>query len=198
MTCGGTAALLETIRRMSPRLKKEADVNRFRVLTVAVTFAAVILAPTTAHAGGVWDPNEPGHRLDIRWVGVYRQADGLMRVTMTFYDPVRIRWFNPRTHPSRVTVGFTDDPKKASSFWFVNFFRNRANRLSAQLCEGGSGCGNVAGVARPNAFTIRFWTPPFDCCAAGWSFQGITREARAARPGHYPPIIDRTKWGIVS
>jgi hypothetical protein len=45
---------------------------------------------------GMWDPNESGHRLDMRWVGVYFEADGRFRVTVTFYDRVRMRWFAQR------------------------------------------------------------------------------------------------------
>jgi hypothetical protein len=43
-----------------------------------------------AVAGGVWDPNEPKTRLDIRWVGVVAQ-DGRFRVTITFHHRVRFR-----------------------------------------------------------------------------------------------------------
>ncbi len=65
--------------------------GRIRVLAVVLALGFIVLGPIPAQAGSVWDPNEPGHRLDIRWVGVYQQPDGLMRVTISFHDRVRVR-----------------------------------------------------------------------------------------------------------
>lgn len=71
------------------RLKKVGirSVTRLRAIAIALSLASIISTATPAHAGSVWDPNEPGHRLDIRWAGVTIQADGRMRVTITFLLP---------------------------------------------------------------------------------------------------------------
>jgi hypothetical protein len=50
--------------------------GRIRVLAVVLALGSIMLSPVPAHAGSVWDANDPAHRLDIRWVGVYQQADG--------------------------------------------------------------------------------------------------------------------------
>ena len=165
--------------------------NRFQVWTVAVTLAAIVLAPIPAHAASVWDPNERGHRQDIRWVGVYHQADGRLRVTMTFYDPVRIWWFGAPDGRWHVVAAMTNNSKRHYAEWDVAFFRNPHNNLSAELCQFFNGCFVVASVARPNAFTIRSWIRPPDCCVAGWALSAYTPTARG-------PFIDTTKRGIVS
>jgi hypothetical protein len=175
-------------------------VIRFRVRAVLLVFAVVLATPTSALAGSVWDPDDPGYGLDIRWVGVYEQLDGRMRVTMSFHTPVRLRWFNTGDLREwrRVVVGFTD--RSIPPYYFVSFFRNWQGGLSAQLCEGGSGCTAVVRVRRPDPFTIRArvglfpsWGP-----GIGWRFRGITTEAQAKPPRVRPIVIDRSRWGIVT
>jgi len=161
---------------------------------VSLALALVVLAPLPARAGSVWDPNEPIHRLDIRWVGATMQADGRLRVTVTFYDRVRIRWFRHTDsfwpqRPSMV-VGATTD-RAIDPYMFAMFFRDQHGRLKAILCEGGSGCGPVTAVTRPNAITIRArfellpWFP-----TDGWHFRAWSANYRGE-------ILDRTGWGII-
>jgi hypothetical protein len=171
---------------------------RSRLLAVPIALALVIVAPTAAVAGSVWDPNEPRYGLDMRWVGVYVQADGRMRVTMSFHTPVRLRWFNPADDWTRVYVGFTDRP--IPPYYFLSFFRNRRGGLSAQLCESGSGCTAIVRVRRPDRFTIRARVGLFPSWGpnVGWRFRGITTEASAKPPRHRPLVIDRTAWGKVT
>lgn len=83
---------------------------RSRLRAVPLALALLMVAPSLASAGSVWDPNDPAYGLDIRWTGVYVQADGKMRVTMSFHAPVRLRWFNRSNDWTRVFVGFTDRP----------------------------------------------------------------------------------------
>jgi hypothetical protein len=171
---------------------------RSRLRAVPLALALLMVTPSLASAGSVWDPDDPPYALDIRWTGVYEQADGKMRVTMSFHAPVRLRWFNRGNDWTRVFVGFTDRP--IPPYYFVAFFRNRAGRLRAQLCEGGSGCTAIASVSRPNRFTIRAridlfpsWGPD-----VGWRFRGITREAQPKPPKRRPLVIDGTTWSVVT
>ena len=169
--------------RTDPAQKDTMD--GFRITAVVLAFATIVMAPVSARAGSVWDPNEPGHRLDIRWIGVYQQADGRMRITMTFHDHVRIRWFGTRAGRASASVGFTND-RSISPFWFVYLFQNRHHRLSARLCEGGSNCGTVVRVGRPNAVTIRTWIRPlYGLSFSGFSFKGFSN-------------FDSTTWGVVT
>jgi hypothetical protein len=165
---------------------------------LALTLALLMSTPGVAYAGSVWDPDEPGYPLDIKWVGVYVQADGRMRVTMSFHAPVRLRWFNYGNSWHRVKVGFTDRP--FPPFFFVSFWRRWNGGLSAQFCEGGSGCTQIVSVTRPDRFTIRARVGMFDGYGpdVGWRFRGITTEARPRPPRHLPLVIDRTIWGHVS
>ena len=165
--------------------------NRLRISVFLLVVATSLSTPTTASAGGVWDPDEAGHRLDIRWVGFYQQPDGRMRITMTFYDRVRMRWFGPRSGNSGAAIDFTDDLSLPRNY-FVVLFQNQHHGLSAQLCAAGSSCGPVVGVVRPNAITIRAWVRPLFELSTGFFFQGgSSKEAGCCR-------IDKTKWGIVS
>jgi hypothetical protein len=165
-----------------------------RLGLVSLTLAFLVLAPLPAHAGSVWDANEPIHRLDIRWVGATMQADGRLRVTVTFYDQVRVRWFRQTESwwPSRpgLVVGSTID-RSVRPYMFIMFFRNQRGRLKAIICEGGSGCGPVTRVKRPNAITVR---ARFDLAPyfphAGWFF-------RAWSANYSGEILDRTGWGVI-
>jgi hypothetical protein len=110
-----------------------------------------------------------------------------VRVTVTFYDRLRTRWF--KDHPA-VLVGFTHD-KSIKPYFTAYFFRNRAHNLKAQLCESGSNCGPVVGVARPNATTIRTsLTPLYGHPDVGFFFKASTKGGGS--------IIDRTVWGTVT
>jgi hypothetical protein len=180
-------------------LVNEEDASmRSRLRAISLALALVIVTPTVALAGSVWDPNDPGYGLDIRWVGVYVQADGRMRVTMSFHTPVRLRWFNLENDWKRVYVGFTDRP--IPPYYWVGFFRKRSGGLFAQLCEGGSGCTGIVRVRRPDRFTIRARVDLFPSWGpnVGWSFRGITTKARPEPPRHRPLVIDRTVWGTVT
>lgn len=168
---------------------------RSRLRAVPIALALLMVTPSLASAGSVWDPDDPSYPLDIRWTGVYMQADGKMRVTMSFHAPVRLRWFNRGNDWSRVFVGFTNLP--IPPYYFVAFFRNRAGKLRAQLCESGSICTAIVPVSRPDRFTIRARVESFGP-GAGWRFRGITREADAEPPKRRPLVIDGTTWGVVT
>lgn len=154
-----------------------------RVGVAAIAALLVVAIPTPSHADGVWDPDEPGHRLDIRWVGVYQEDDGRFRVTITFYDRVRPRWFHQWR--ASATVGLTTDPEHEWWVYFAHFFRD-SGRLKARLCESGSTCGSDVRVSRPNAQTIRVRFAG----GSDWDFSGWT--------GRDPPWIDRTRWQKVT
>jgi hypothetical protein len=169
-----------------------------RALPVALVLV-VVPPPIVAHAGSAWDPDDPAHHLDVRWVGVYMQADGRMRVTMSFYAPVRLRWFNDDRGWRRAYVGFSDRPA-IPPFYFVGFFRDRGGGLSAQFCEGGSICSRVVRATRPDRSIIRATVDLFREYGpgVGWRFRGITTGARAAPPRDLPRLIDRTVIGFVT
>jgi hypothetical protein len=164
---------------------------RGRAISVLVVIlAASLLASDPARAGSVWDPNEQGHRLDIRWVGVYELTGGRIRVTITFYDKVRLRWFGERNDPS-LGVRFTDNPDLPANF-FLGFFLNAHHRLMAQECESGSACTDSVPVSRPNAITLRTWIgfPDQRGPRSGWPFRAISVGPRR--------LLDKTAWGVVS
>jgi hypothetical protein len=164
--------------------------GRIRVFAVVLALGSIILGPVPAQAGSVWDPNEPGHRLDIRWAGVYQQADGLMRVTISFHDPVRIRWFENRNDATLV-VGLYFAKQANAEAWDVTFYRNAHDRLLADLCELASSCVSVARVRHPDKRTIRVRLDPFYS-----PFTDSPFRARSQRPGG--GLIDRTGWGVVT
>jgi hypothetical protein len=165
-------------------------------LAVLISLACVLLVAAPATAGSAWDPNDAGYRLDIRWVGVYQESDGQLRITVVFYDPVRLKWFRTGSgspFESRSAVAFTDD-RDIPPYLFVAFFVNNRHRLRAALCEGGSGCNGVVKVHRPNRWTIRARVTPFGGFgpAVGWSFRGMSWLKGFAHP------TDRTRWGVVT
>jgi len=175
--------------------------SRIRVLAVVLALGSIILSPMPAHAGSVWDVNDPGHRPDIRWVGAYQQADGRLRVTVSFYGRVRNRWFNRPVGvlaglgpwSANLRVGFTDD-RTIGEYWFALFQRTRHRGLIAWLCESGSGCSGPAHVGRPDRRTIRARIPTFTGFgpAPGWFFRGVSRTH------DLKTVIDRTRWGILT
>jgi hypothetical protein len=177
--------------------------SHIRILAVVLALGSIILSPMPAHAGSVWDANDPGHRLDIRWVGVYQQADGRIRVTVSFYGRVRNRWFNrplsrnigiPATS-ANLQVGFSDN--RINEFFFAGFLRTRHRGLVAWLCETGSGCSTTYGVhvGRPDRRTIRVRIPRFAFDddfgpVPGWYFRGVSWTH------DFKTKLDRTRWGV--
>lgn len=160
---------------------------------MVLVLAAGVLAASPVRASSVWDRNEPGHRLDIRWVGVYEQSDGRIRVTATFYDSVRLSWFKETGSWHALSVGFTDDPQIGPYFFLDVFVRN--HRLKARLCENGSAC-TVARVSRPNGATLRTRIGFDDGRGphSGWRFRGTS----ALTTSNPPRVIDKTAWGKVT
>jgi hypothetical protein len=167
--------------------------KRVGLALVTLSLAVTLLAVSPAHAGGAWDPNEPIHRLDIRWVGAYEQADGRLRVTITFYDPVRLRWFERLRFGSLSTLVVAFTPDRDQRPFMFGLFGRRGDRLIAAMCESGSNCGG-ARVRRPNRFTIRAWFDEFDALpGAGWSFRGFSWRGSGGRD-----LLDRTRWSTVT
>jgi hypothetical protein len=171
--------------------------KRILLFALVLAMGSVFVGPLPARAGGLWDPNEPGHRLDIRWVGVYEQTGGRIRVTLTFYDKVRpLKWFGGRDAPrAALSVGFTDDPRLPPNFT-VSFFLNAHLRLRARECESGSACTDPVRVSRPNAITLRTWIgfPDRRGPRSGWPFRATSQFANTASL----VTIDRTAWGTVT
>jgi hypothetical protein len=173
--------------------------SRIRILVVLLALGSIVLNPAPAHAGSVWDANDPGRKLDIRWVGVYQQADDRMRVTVSFYGRVRNRWFNRPGHlegveawTANLRVGFTED-RARGAFFFALFLRSRHNGLVAWLCEAGSGCAGPARTHRVDRDTIRarILGPPYGP-APGWYFraESYTHDLETR--------IDRTRQGVLT
>jgi hypothetical protein len=160
---------------------------------LVLTLIGLMLAPGAAFAGSVWDPNEEGHVLDIRWVGVYVQADGRLRVTISFHDPVRVRWFNRAGDWPRATV-------LLDGAYYLVFSRTRSGHLSAKLCEGGSGCTARVAATRPTTKSIRAVVDLFPGYGPtiGSSFHAVTREATVEPPRRRPLVIDRTAGARVT
>ena len=166
--------------------------KRLSASAAVLTLALLVAAPTPARAGSVWDPNDPIRRLDLRWIGSYMQADGRLRVTITFHERVRLRWFERFRygHLSSMIVPFTQD-RGVRPFWWAVFGR-RGDGLVAWMCEGGSSC-FPGRVTRPSPTSIRGWFPSESFMpGAGWFFRG-----RTARRGS-GELLDRTRWGMVS
>lgn len=164
--------------------------RRAGVRAAIAALAFVTLLPSGAQAASVWDPNEPTYPLDIRWIGAYRESDGQLRVTISFYHPVRFRWFD-RLQDLQLTsmVVLFAGEAGGQPIWFA-VFGKRDNRLRMQLCESGSGCHEEARVTRPNRFTIR---ARFGMVPDGAAFRG-----RSTRGGWKGEILDLTAWGTVT
>jgi hypothetical protein len=168
--------------------------RRLGVEIVSVALLLAVFTPTPARAGGVWDPNEPIHRLDIRWIGAYEQpSDGLLRVTVVFYDRLQRRWFGPvlPARSSSMVVRF-ESPYDQIARMAIG---RGGPRLVAAMCES-VGCVRSR-VARPNPFTIRAWFDVgdlfFSFPHAGWRFRG-----RSARGTDASRTLDLTQWGTVT
>ena len=176
--------------------------NRFRILIFLSVLAASALAPATAQAGGVWDPDDPGHRFDIRWAGAY-WSDGVMRVTIKFYDPVRLRWFNHINDWPRVDVRFygesTSGPQEGIYGYDVEFFVTRNQRLQARLCWTGHSCWYGRRVFRPSPTMLRVWVSSADSQEPhpGWRFSAQTTQRKPPNAYSSPRVIDRTGWSTV-
>lgn len=164
--------------------------RRAGVHAAIMALAFVTLLPTGAQAASVWDPNEPTRRLDMRWIGAYVESDGQLRVTISFYHPVRLRWFDRLRdlELSSMVVLFADEAG-GQPIWFA-VFGKRDSRLRAQLCESGSVCVEEARVTRPDRFTIRV--------RFGRGLDGSAFRGRSTRGGWNGEILDLTAWGIVT
>lgn len=160
--------------------------GRRSACVAVLVFVFSVIMPWTARAGSVWDPNDLQQRLDIRWVGVAIQADGRVRVTLTFHDPVKTWQFKDRL----VQVQF--GPSRGAPYVEENFFLTRTHRLKAVTCFGGSGCLDGVRVLRPNPRSIRArFTFPNAYDPADWLFRGLTTAQPQGR------ILDRTRWSSV-
>jgi hypothetical protein len=160
---------------------------------VIASLALVLLPATPARAASVWDPDDPIYRLDIRWVGAYEQADGRIRLTISFHHRVRLRWFEPLQMGtfSTLVVSFSAD-RNQEAFTFALFGRENG-RLVAAMCEDQEGCGRGL-LRRPNRRTIRAWFDPGALTPhAGWAFR-----ARSWRHSGGVDPLDRTAWGMVT
>jgi hypothetical protein len=166
---------------------------QIRTLAVVIAVMSVALNAVPARAASVWDPNDPARRLDIRWVA-YQQADGRMRLTVSFYGRFHKGWLNTtRGAPSssNLYVGFTHD-RTIPEYWFALFSRTPRGRLVAWLCESGSSCVDRSRVRRVDRDTIRvrlrndFGHGP----APGWYFRASSYTHDLKTP------IDRTQWGV--
>jgi hypothetical protein len=125
--------------------------------------------------------------LDIRWVGVYEQADGRIRVTATFYDRVRLKWFREAPSWHAFSVAFTEDPRLSPYLFLDVLFKD--HRLKAELCESGSDC-TGAKVVRLNgtAFRTRIGFVDRPSPQSGWLFRATSANTTADPPY----VIDRT------
>jgi hypothetical protein len=166
--------------------------GRISVLAVVLALSSVVSLAVPARAGSVWDENDPGRRLDIRWVGAYQQIDGRMRVTVSFYAPVRKRWFNRGN--VRDAISLNSNMFVRFGAYFFQFLRTRrSGRLVAWLCEAGSGCAGPARTHRVDRDTIRarILGPPYGP-APGWYFraESYTHDLETR--------IDRTRQGVLT
>jgi hypothetical protein len=159
---------------------------------IGVALALVAVLPSSARASGVWDPNEPIRRLDMRWVGVFDQADGRLRVTITFHERVRLRWFDVLRFAELTSMVVPFRPAAGQQADWFAVFGKRHGRVRAQMCAGGSGCGE-ARVKRPDPFTIRARFSALGRPPTGWVFRG-----RSTRGGWDGAILDRTPRGTIT
>jgi hypothetical protein len=168
--------------------------RRIAPAIVATSLMFVILTGVPVRGAGVWDPNEPITRLDIRWVGAYEQVDGRIRLTITFYHPLRLRWFDPIQMGtlSTLVVTFSQVRDERVAFTFAVFGRHR-DRVIAVMCEDQTGC-RRGSLRRPNPRTLRVWFEPGALTPhAGWFFR-----ARSWRDSGGVDLLDRTAWRRVT
>ena len=164
--------------------------TRLRVVALALSLASILSTATPAHAGSVWDPNEPGQRLDIRSVGVTFQANGRMRITMTFFIPSRtdgsIGVFHghqirpPSTWSSRPTASSPGSTSR-SSCWSVRMDCLRGSAIAASPAVPGSvWLGRTPPRSGSRSLpTRRGWASPAHPPPVGSSVPGV--EARSVR-----------------
>ncbi len=149
-------------RHTLPRHAKGNVLKQLRLGVAAALAVLVLVIPTPSYAGSVWDPDEAGHHLDVRWAGVYEQGDGRLRITITFYDRIRQRLIGGGRV---VRVEFAPD----RDAYYYAYFSHDSGRWWASLCESGSTCPSSGPVFRPNAKTLRVrLTGPPD---TDWNFR---------------------------
>jgi hypothetical protein len=132
------------------------------VILLSLLLAMSIVTPAWA-ASSAWDPNDTSNVLDLRWVGTYRQDPDTVRVSITFWNPVRDwmlkcwgQYCGSRRSLLLESLGLLHFQTAGSMY--VTYMPSRG--WGATLFDGGSS--GVIGqypAAHPNPHTFLVWLP---------------------------------------
>jgi hypothetical protein len=126
---------------------------------LALVWGASVAAPVGAANTG-WDPEDMTGRFDLRWVGVYRQDTGAVRLDISLWDPVR-KWMlarHPTTGPRRSlsvrSIGLSEARVYGAGYIF---FREESQRWVMEWAD--TRLMFRAAVSHPNAYLFQVWFP---------------------------------------
>lgn len=129
--------------------------RRGALLSTVLSLSFVVSLVSPAHAASTgWDPNDMDGRMDLRWVGVYRQDADTVRIGITFWNPVR-QWMlpDPFRSPRRLIV-WSDGYLEASIYGqgYI-YFSTEKDRWLIEWIDAGSG------MPFPRSFPVAHPTP---------------------------------------
>jgi hypothetical protein len=109
-------------------------------------------------------PDDVVGRLDLRWVGVYREDADSVRVSITFWDPVR-RWMLPSLGDTLDSRGYSlivisRGLEAAQIFGRGRIHATKSGRWTTTWYDGGSlGVLDHFETAHPDPYTFLVWLP---------------------------------------
>jgi hypothetical protein len=169
--------------------------RRGTLASVTLSLLMVCVASPANAAGTAWDPDDVGGRLDLRWVGVYREDADTVRVSISLWDPVR-SWMLPRPdhwrHLMVRSEGFFDAGIYGEGFIFFSSERNRW--VMEWIDAGSAGLVGRFRASHPNPNLFQVWLPTEHATAiAVWSCDHgrLGQLPSCSRdPSNPPQIVD--------
>jgi hypothetical protein len=136
-------------------------------ILLSLLFAVSVVSPANASPTG-WDPDDVRTRLDLRWIGVYRQDPDTVRVSITLWDPVRDWMLSGRDwmHSGdllgkRQLYIVATNPPPASGIYGQGYIHSVDNDWWVGWVDSGSGqpFSHPFRAVHPNAYTFLVFLP---------------------------------------
>ena len=162
-------------------------------ILLSLSFVISLVSPAQAASTG-WDPNDVDGRLDLRWVGVYRQDADTVRVAITLWDPVR-DWSLPRPDYWRqlyiVSSGFFEVRHYGQGYIY---FSAKLNRWVIEWIDTGSGqpFRHPFPATHPNPYLFQAYLPAD--YATGITVQSCDPASPHSLPGCSIPPTQNGDW----